>query len=176
MSAETPDAPPTPRVWVWPMIVVALLVGQVVLLAVTALLATRDPTFAVEPNYYLQGLHWDDTAAQRRQNAELGWTASIAFGDKVSPLGERDVTLTLTNRDGAPLDGAQIELVAFSHAQAGERARVTLEPRGGGRYESSLRFRHKGVWEFRVTATRGPQTFTHREERDVYPPGESRPW
>lgn len=176
MSAH--DAEPTrpPRTWVWPLIVVALLAGQVVLLVITALLATRDPTFAVEPNYYQQGLHWDDAAAQKRRNTELGWSASIVLGNKVSPLGERDVSLTLTNRDGTPLDGARIELVAFPHAEAGQRATVTLEPRGGGRYESSLRFRRKGVWEFRVTATRGPETFTHREERDVYPPGEARPW
>jgi nitrogen fixation protein FixH len=176
MSAEASRAAHPPRAWIWPLIVVALLVGQVVLLVVTALLATRDPTFAVEPNYYQQGLHWNDAAAQRRENAELGWTATLALGDRLGTLGERDVSLTLVNRDGTPLDGAKVEIVAFSHAQASARATVTLAPRGGGKYESPLRFRHKGVWEFRVTVTRGPEIFTYREERDVYPPGESRPW
>ncbi len=175
MSADAASAIKPPRAWVWPVIVVSLLAGQMVLLLTTVLLATHDSTFAVEPNYYQQGLHWNDAAAQARANERLGWTVTISLSDSVATNGDREIEIALLNIDGAPLDGAQIELAAFSHARASERATVSLAARGGGKYAAPFTFRHKGVWEFRVTVTRGPEIFTHREVRDVYPPGESRP-
>ena len=167
---------PTWRAYFWPGLVIALLAGQGCLLLVMVLLATADRSFAVEPDYYQKGLRWNEIAAQRHRNTQLGWAVSLAFGDPAGALGDREVRCTLSDREGRLLDGAEVEVIAFAHSRGSRREQMTLEPAGGGVYCGKMRFARKGRWEFRLTVRRGPETFTHTERRDVYPPGESRPW
>ena len=160
----------------WVGLILALLGGQIVLMGVMTLLAISDRSFAVEPDYYQKGLHWDATAAQRRENARLAWSAEIELGDDVSVLGERTVTCTLTDSAKEAIGGATIELIAFSHARASQRTAATLAAAGNGAYQTTLRLRHDGLWEFRLVARRGEETFTHTETRDVRRPGGARSW
>jgi nitrogen fixation protein FixH len=153
----------------WVGLVLTLLGGQIVLISTMAYVATSDGSFAVEPDYYQKGLHWDDTATQIRKNAELGWKMRVAVSDSATARGERTVMCQLTNRDGTPLDGATIELMAFPHARGSERSSATFFPAGAGQYETPLRFGRYGVWEFRVVVHRGPETFTHTVVRTVEP-------
>ena len=164
------------QAYFWPGFIIVLLTGQVILLSGMVYIATSDLSFAVEPDYYQKGLNWDDIAAQQRRNTELGWEISLEFGDPSRPLAEREVRCVLTDRDGAPLDGAFIDMVAFPHSRGSERELVMLEPEGDGVYSADMRFQKKGLWEFRFVVRRDPEVFTHVERTDVYPPGESRPW
>lgn len=160
----------------WPGLVLALLGGQVLFTVVTVYLATMDNSFAVEPDYYQKALHWDGEIAQRRENARLGWTAALEVGDDVSVFDERTLTCRLADAEGRPVEGAAVDLVAFPHSRGSQRASAVLVEADAGAYVATLRFRRKGVWEFRIAARQGPNVFTYRETRDVYPPGESRPW
>lgn len=160
----------------WVGLVLSLLGGQIAFVTVMVYMAATNGTFAVEPDYYQKGLHWDATAAQLRENDRLSWSLGIDIGDDAGTLGERTVTCTLRNVDGSPLEGAIIDLVAFPHVRGYERTSATLVAEDGGRYRTTLRFSRKGVWEFRGIVKRGPDTFTFTEQQDVYPPGESRPW
>lgn len=160
----------------WVGLVLSLLGGQIAFIGVMVYLATTNGSLAIEPDYYQKGLHWDATTAQLRENARLSWSVEIELGDDVGTLGERTVTCRLANKDGLPLDGAVIDLVAFPHVRGQERTSATLAAADDGRYQTTLRFSRKGVWEFRGVVTRGPNTFTFTEQQDVYPPGESRPW
>jgi nitrogen fixation protein FixH len=170
-------APALPwRARAWPILVVALLAGHALLLVFVVLIATRDRGFAVEPGHYDKALHWDDIAAQRATNQRLGWRVELGLGDRVTPVGDRELSCTLVNSDGRPLDGAAVEVVMFPHARGTERTVLALAPRGAGGYAATTRFPRKGLWEFRFTIKRGPETFTKTMTRDVYPPGESRPW
>ena len=154
----------------WLGFVLALLAGQIVLMLAMVYLATSDASFAIEPDYYQKGLNWDARAAQARQNERLGWSAKVELGPTVRVAGERTLTCTLADRTGRSLDGATVDLVAFSHARGSDRSAVTLLPVGSGRYEAPMRFTRAGVWEFRLAIQRGPDTFTYVEQRDVYPP------
>ncbi|MCH5373654.1 MAG: FixH family protein, partial [Planctomycetes bacterium] len=80
----------------------------------------------------------------------------------------------LCDKQGAPLDGAVIDVVAFAHARGSDRQSATLLPTGEGNYETTLRLARRGKWEFRLAVQRGPETFTYTELRDVVPPGETR--
>ena len=164
-----------PRLF-WPGFILALLGGQILVLIVMVYFAAMDGSFAVEPDYYQKALNWDKEVAQLRENERLNWSLQIDVGDEAGVLGERVVTCTLRDREGKSLDGAVIQLLAFPHARGVERTTATLEPRGNGAYETTLRLSRKGLWEFRLRAQRGPETFSYTEQRDVYPPGESRPW
>jgi len=157
----------------WVGLILALLGGQMVLICTMAYVATSDGSFAIEPDYYQKGLHWDETAAQIRKNAELGWSVRLQVGDQVGIRGERALRCRLSDNVGRALDGATIDLVAFPHARGNQRSSATLIPADDGEYATSLRFSHPGVWEFRVIVQRGPETFTQTLLRDVRPPGVS---
>ena len=140
------DADPPPEtdqpIWqrlVWPGIIFYLLGGQVLLILLTVYLATRDRSFAVEPNYYQQALRWDGVKAQETANRQLGWTIAIDVGHDVNVRGERSVTCTLRDRSGQPLEEALIDLVAFAHARGNDRYAAVLQPCGGGQYSARLR-------------------------------------
>ena len=153
---------------VWLGFIVVLLVGQVLLMLVLVYLATSDASFAIEPDYYQKGLHWDAVAAQARQNARLGWSVRIELGPDENVRGERALICRLADREGQPLDEATVAVVAFSHARGSERTAVTLPWAGSGRYEAPVRFAREGLWEFRLAIQRGTDTFTYVEQRDVY--------
>jgi nitrogen fixation protein FixH len=144
----------------WVGMILALLGGQVLMLLLMVYVATSDQSFAIEPDYYQKSLRWDEHMAQVKANERLGWNLRVEVGETASVLGERTVVARLTGNDGTPLDGAQIDLVAFAHARASDRVSVTLLPQGDGAYENGLRFRRAGLWEFRAVVQRGPDTFT----------------
>jgi nitrogen fixation protein FixH len=160
----------------WPGIIFVLLGGQVLLMFVMVYLATSDGSFAVEPDYYQKALHWEATARQRQANRRLGWQAAFELGDQVGTLGQRTLTLLLLDRDGEPVNGAAVDLVAFPHARGSQRTSAVLRGQGNGRYSADLRFQRQGLWELRLAVSSGSDTFTHTEKRDIYPPGQSRPW
>lgn len=151
----------------WPLMIVALLAGHVLAVLVMVYVATRDRSFAVEPDYYQKALHWDDIAAQQRENARLGWTVAIAVGSSTSPLGQRTVSCRLSDRAGKPLEGAIIDVIAFAHVRADERLAGVMESQGSGVYETTLRLRRKGLWEFRLVVRRGSEMLTYSEQRPV---------
>lgn len=173
---QSGEALPRWRVQFWPGLVIGLLVGKMLFMTVMVIVATRDRSFAVEPDYYQKAVAWDEHAAQQQANERLAWQAEITLGDQVSPIGERDLICTLSNRDGQKLDGAQVEVLVFPHARGVQRTTLTLSGQGAGRYVAKTRFHRKGLWEFQLRITRGPEIFTKVVQRDVYPPGESRPW
>lgn len=157
----------------WVGLIVALLSGQVLLMFVAVYLALADGSFAVEPDYYQKSLHWNDTIAQERDNERLGWQPELKLGGQATVFGDRQLICHLADNQGHPLDGAVIDVVAFPHARGSDRQSVTLVPAGEGNYEATLRLARKGKWEFRLAVQRGPETFTHTELRDVFPPGET---
>ena len=50
MSATSNQAAITGRPWLWPAIIIGVLSVHVIGLVLVVLIATRDPSFAVEPN------------------------------------------------------------------------------------------------------------------------------
>ena len=50
--------------WYWPVVIVSLLVGGAAANIGFMIVANRDPTFAVEPDYYRKAVDWDRTMAQ----------------------------------------------------------------------------------------------------------------
>lgn len=153
--------------FVWVGTIVAMLAAQVLLMMLIVYVTAVDESFAVEPNYYQQSLEWDATMAQRRHNEQLGWQLQLEVADQANVYGERRLIGRLTDRDGHPLDGASIDLVAFPHARGSDRRTATLQPLGEGRYETTMRIPRGGKWEFRVVVKRDSETFTQLELYDV---------
>ena len=153
------------RGWYWPVGLAALLIGSAGANIALVFLTSRDASFAVEPDYYAKALAWDETMAQQARNEALGWS----IGVRVEPTGDRGsmtVAARLTDRAGAPLEGARVTIEARHNARANRVLTAALEPRGAG-YAAAMPLARPGFWEFRVRVTRGPDVFTATLMQDV---------
>jgi nitrogen fixation protein FixH len=148
----------------WILIPIGFIAVQMSIVFTMMYVATSDPTFAVEPDYYEKALAWDATAAQHRTNERLGWRADVRAEGAGTAA---DLVLTLTTSDGTPLDGGVVSAELFSNVRAGERTSIALEPRGGGVYRARAPFDRAGMWECRLTVKRGPETFTSASQISV---------
>lgn len=167
-ASTTPDTGTNSKAHLfWPGLVFALLGAQLVLVIVAIYLSTSDPSVVVEPNYYQQALHWDEHVAQLRTNAALGWSLTIDVAPTADLRGQRELTATLLNRDGTPLDGATITITLFHHARGHARTGLKLTAASAGRYVALGPLRRAGLWQFRCTVQRGPDTFTAVIDQDV---------
>jgi len=167
----------TARGWYWPVAIVGLLLGGAGANIGLMLVATRDPSFSVEPDYYRKAVEWDRTMAQQARNAALGWSLSARFEDDGGPPGSR-LRVRAVDRAGAPLSGARVVVEAFPSARASHVSRMTLDAGPDGTHVAAMPPGPAGLWEVRVTVTRGEEVFTavvaaEREGRRISagPPG-----
>jgi len=156
------------KIRAFPGMIFGLLGLNASIVAVTVYLAHSDPSFAVVPDYYSKALAWDDTAAQLRHNAQLGWTAGLEVGG-VGVAG-RTVSVRVSDRSLAPIAGATVDVVAFHNARAGTQYTATLSQAAPGLYQASLPLDRPGQWEFRIRVRQGAETFTASTQTAVPSP------
>lgn len=151
---------------IWPTAIVVVLGLYVAFGLIAARIATHDPNFAVEPDYYRKAVMWDSSQAQSRRSDALRWNLVPALG----PIGiGSPTTLTLDVRDsvGAIVTGAKVSVEARQVAYAEDVTRATLNERSDGEYAAKLPLTRPGLWEFRIVATRGADRFTTNVRMDA---------
>jgi len=144
---------------IWGAIIVAILGSSLTLAIVMIFVSGSDPSVAVEPDYYEQSINWDAVAAQRARNKELGWTIRFEDAPAVA-IGQRTLTATLRDREGALIEGATLAVVAFHNARAADRVAFPMLPTGPGAFTAEQPLRKPGRWEFRCTVVTPDDTFT----------------
>jgi nitrogen fixation protein FixH len=151
----------------WPFLLVGLLASGVGANLYFLARALDDPSFAVEPDYYAKAVAWDAHQAQARTNAVLGWRLLIDVAGADPSTGLARVTARLTDRNGSPVTGATLGMEAFHNARAADVLKATLRETAGHDYAADLSIRKPGLWEFRVVAARGKDTFTAVVDQDA---------
>lgn len=144
----------------WPVFLGVLLALGVGANLVLLLVASGDPSFAVERDYYRKGIEWDRTLAQRRANARLGWALSCDVRRGGAGLPSSTMTVRLEDAAGVPIPDASISLEAFHNARAAQIVEASLPPAGAGAYRADLALVRPGLWELRFRAVRGEDVFT----------------
>ena len=156
----------------WPWMIAAALGVHVIGSLVVVAIATSDPSYAVEEDYYRKAVHWDEKRAQDRTNENLGWSLTFAAAPPTTPGEQPTIEVQLANSDGRPLAGATIALETFHKARSDEIIRVALQAgEEAGLYTASPAMRHNGLWELRFTVDRGGDHFTHTETRHLFVEG-----
>ncbi len=145
------------RGWYWPVLVLALLGALLLMNGVMLYVATRDPSFAVEKDYYQKALDWDQKRARDVASDALGWSIAVSLE---SAEGGIRVVATVADREGAPVDGANVALEAFHVARSAAERNVTLSEESPGRYEVRWPAMRPGLWELRFRVEKGEQRFT----------------
>jgi len=152
----------------WISFIVAILGTSVTVAMVMLYVSATDPSVGVEPDYYQQALHWDEHAAQRRVNAQLGWSIDLRE-NPADTIGQRELTLSLTDREGDPIEDATVGVVAFHNARAADRFAFPMLPAGDGLYTAVEPLKRAGRWEFRFTVVTPDSIFTEIMPADLQP-------
>lgn len=144
----------------WPIVIVAILGMHAAGMVGVILVATRDPHFSVEPNHYQKALAWDAFSARSRASDALGWKVSTRSDAQLDVAQTRQLDCRIVDREGMPVTGATVALLAFPHARGEERTRIDLRETEPGRYVARAPMVRPGIWELRLTARRGLEVFT----------------
>lgn len=153
----------------WIGLVFALFGVHMSVAAALVYFAHSDPGFAVVPDYHNKALAWDDAKRMEAASDALGWTALLVAGPDDGPVQERDLSLTLVDEAGAPIDGAAVTVSAFHIARSRDVEAPTVEGDGLGRYLGRVRLAPAGIWEFRIEARRGADHFTRTLRLELRP-------
>lgn len=149
----------------WAFVPVALLGGLITTVLGLVHIALTDPGFAVQDRYYSRALSWDEHLAAERRSAALGWRAELT-AVRV-PGGTMDVTVKLVDRGERVIDGALVEVAAFSVARSRKVVRATFVKTPDGAYRARFPAERGGLWDFSIEATRGTDRFTYGVRKDV---------
>ncbi len=141
--------------WPWPGLIFVMLGVNVAIVSITIFYATTDRSFAVEPDYYRKAMTWDELAAQRTLNDELGWMIDVPESVSGQPI-----SVSLHDRDGESITAAEVRMTAFHHAFAHTRLETILDEISPGLYRSGESLTRPGTWEIRLTVNVREQTFT----------------
>lgn len=150
----------------WPIGVAVILGATVAANIVVMRLASSDPSFAIEPDYYKKAVAFDSTMAAESRSLTLGWSATstiVANATSDRPV----VSVTLVDSLRQPIVGATVTITALANARANEVLSATLRESAPGRYDGTLAATFAGQWEVRVNAVRGAQHFTSSTRTDV---------
>ena len=163
---------PTPRTagLRWPAMVLGLIGISLTICFATVYLAATDPSVAIEDDYYAKALHWDDIAAQRRANAQLGWSLSTSADVQHEGASPATVSVVLLDADGSPIADAAVRALAFHHTRRGDAEQIafTFDAQRGA-YTAKLPAATVGLWQLRIVASRGDETFTMTADVDTAP-------
>ena len=156
----------------WPWIIGGALALHVVVSLVVVFVATSDPSYAVEEDYYQKALAWDERRAQDRTNDALGWQFEFTVTPPDLPGDQPQIEVALQDEAGTPVSGATISIEAFHNSRSDDILRTNLaataEP---GLYSTTIPMRHNGRWEMRFVVERGNERFTHSETRHLFVEG-----
>jgi hypothetical protein len=146
----------------WAYVPAALLGSSLLGLGSLAWIASHDPSFSLEPDYYAKAVNWDQERAQWAENRRLGYELEL------SPIGgDSTLTVRLSSATGAPLSGAEVRADAFFNGRASKIHHVVWSERAPGIYVTALARAQAGLWEFRFTVRRGSERFTRVVRADV---------
>lgn len=129
-------------------------------------IASADPSFAVEPDYYRKAVTWDSTMAQARANAASGWRAAADLVLARPGIPGR-ITVTLTDAGGRGITGASVQVEMMHNARAAQRYSAALQEGAVGRYSADVDAHRPGAWEVRVSADVRGHHFTHVARLDA---------
>jgi nitrogen fixation protein FixH len=144
----------------WPIAIVGILglhaTGMVIVIAI----ATRNPSFSVEPDHYRKALGWDKLAARKQASELLGWKAEVTTDAQLDSARTRHLECRIVDPEGKPIAGATVSIMAFPHARGEERVHMDLRESDPGVYGVRAPMARPGLWELRLSALRGPDLFT----------------
>jgi nitrogen fixation protein FixH len=143
----------------WTGFILAFFLIQAIIWIVAITYTLGDVSHAVVSGYDEQALRWDEIKSMRNASASLGWLCAIEVSDVSNIRGIRRVTCSLKDRAGQPVADANVKVQAFHVGRAGDKQRLQMVEVEPGIYESQVRIRRTGNWQFSGRAHRADAIF-----------------
>ncbi len=141
--------------------IMAVMFGIVMLVnGIFVFYALSSWTGVVEDKAYERGLAYNEAIDRAERQKALGWTSTLEM-DTLD--GQDRINVTLVNADGAPLLGADVEVVLRRPTQADLDRAVTLNAGDPGLYQALLDVPARGLWELRIHVRQGEDSLEIRE-------------
>ena len=153
--------------FVWTGFILMFFVVQGIVWTVAISITSRDTSHSVVAGYDEDALKWDEAQAERRASESLGWQAGVNVAQTGDIKGNRQLSLKLTDKDGNAIEGADVKFQAFHRGRSAEVQKLTMNETTGGIYETTLRVRNGGTWQFNGSATLGENQFLIEEYQDI---------
>jgi nitrogen fixation protein FixH len=134
--------------------------------AVMISMATSDPTFAVEADYYQKAARFDEELGRREASRALGWKFEV-LEFRVQKDGAPELRVRLLDRQGSPLDSVSVAVEGISNRRAGEVHTASGLTDELGQATLELSPGPTGLWELRFTATRDASQFSEVVRTDL---------
>jgi nitrogen fixation protein FixH len=151
----------------WGTIIVGLLATEVGLCTWGIYCAVGGTPVAVEADYYNKALHWDDHLALLQMSEELGWNTNLQIPSISAAKGAVPVTFQLQDAAAKAIENAVVNIGYFHHAHPMDLRTATLKETQPGKYAADMSLDRRGIWEFRISATRGADRFVQIIQRDL---------
>ncbi len=124
-----PDKPITGKTVFWIMFAFFAVIIVVNLIMVT--LAVKTFRGEDETKSYLQGLNYNDTLQQRREQDQLGWRADLKINDHA-------IILTIVDADHDPVEALTVTGLLKHPAETDLDVKLSFDQDGDGRYVASF--------------------------------------
>ncbi|MFA7429262.1 MAG: FixH family protein [Rhodospirillaceae bacterium] len=162
-----------PDGWWYPYIFVGGFAVVVTANLIMMYFATSTFTGLETKGAYERGLGYNQVIAQQEAQDKLGWTVAFSADGRLSDTpgaAERPTVLSLrmTDAQGQPLDGVQVEASVRRPTVAGYDFDLRLMPVGPGEYKATLDLPMAGQWDVQVYAKRGDDAYRLRERVVVH--------
>jgi nitrogen fixation protein FixH len=136
--------------WI-PWVFVGFFVVVIGVNAVMVALALATWTGVETDHPYEDGLAYQATLDAERKQAELGWKVDLAF--EAADRDHAAVTVTMLDREGAPIHGADVHARFIRPTREGFDSAVALRELGEGRYGAESRVEMPGQWNLVVVGS-----------------------
>lgn len=157
LSQENKEALRNPWVWGWLALVVVVLAVNIGMIA-TAIVTNPG---LVDKDYYEKGREYERTVMRRAASrTELGWELGIELPQQIVVGRQAVVRFTAADKQGQPISGAQVTVVAYRPSDAGADFAIPMKEIVPGQYDGYTAFTLKGTWELQAQVVKGEGDFT----------------
>ncbi|GIW99150.1 MAG: hypothetical protein KatS3mg111_2483 [Pirellulaceae bacterium] len=134
----------------WLSIIVGLLALQIAIGVGSIVLAVRDPTVAVTPNYYERAVNWDVTRRARLRTLQLGWKIDYVVLAPEKHASQRELRVFVRTADDQPVAELQLFGQAFHHARGNEIHQLQFDEIEAGVYQADVPIVQGGLWQIEL--------------------------
>lgn len=166
ISQDNRSAMRNPWVLGWLALLVTV-VGVNVAFIVTAFKTTPG---LVDEAYYEKGRdHEQNFQKKLEARSRLGWDIRLNPPETITLGKPARYTINVADRIGMPLRDATVMLHAYRPSDAAADMQTTMDKIADGIYQNTLAFPLKGVWDLKVTVSRGEDELEAEQRIKVLP-------
>lgn len=127
-------------------------------------------TGVVDPQYYRTGLEYNRLLEEAERERALGWAVDVAAD--VAADGHGRLVVRVRDREGRPVEGAEVVARFLRPTSEGHDFGLTLGPRGEGTYAAAFVLPLFGQWDVHVRVRRGGERVVERRRFFLGPAAE----